>query len=238
MKIFRFVWLSGFLLISLLYFGLVAAQTQEPPGPLPPPMDSMLDRLAPPPTVDPPTQADQGHQLFYQICMVCHGDQGQGLTDEWRGVLDPEDQDCWQSRCHATNHPVGGFVFPKYVPPVKGPIIHSRFSTGLDLYQYIKTRMPWQAPGSRSDDEYWQLTAYLLRLSGVELGYSNLSPEVAASIRLDPQAIPTQSPTPTPAPQIHTNPAIVLGGLAAGIILAIVLVFLLVKYMVDRDTRD
>ena len=141
------------------------------------------DRLAPPPTVYPPTQADEGAQLYYQICMVCHGDRGQGLTDEWRGALDIPDQDCWQSRCHASNHPPDGFVFPKAVPAVVSPGMVARFETGLDLYHFIKTRMPWQAPGSRSDEEYWQLTAYMLRANGIQPP-DQLNVQNAASVKM------------------------------------------------------
>ena len=56
-----------------------------------------VDRLAPPPTVYPPTQAGDGAQVYYQVCMTCHGHRGQGLTEAWRMSLDPEDQTCWQS---------------------------------------------------------------------------------------------------------------------------------------------
>ena len=43
-----------------------------------------VDRLAAPPTVPAPNQADEGAQLYWLYCQPCHGDQGQGLTDEWR----------------------------------------------------------------------------------------------------------------------------------------------------------
>ena len=41
------------------------------------------DRLAPPPTVASPAQADVGAQVYWLNCQPCHGDRGQGLTDEW-----------------------------------------------------------------------------------------------------------------------------------------------------------
>ncbi len=203
-------------------------------------MEMFKDRLAPPPTVYPPTQADEGAQVYYQVCMVCHGDRGQGLTDEWREALDPPDQNCWQSRCHASNHPVGGFVFPKYVPPVVGTHMAARFATGLDLYQYIKTRMPWQWPGTRSEEEYWQLTAHLLRWNGVDPGKQPLTPERAAELWLNPQARPTPTTAPTPdQPAARSpQPGLVWGGFTIGLIILAGLSFLLVKYTIDHRLRN
>jgi cytochrome c5 len=175
------------------------AQSEPPPRMPPTP-----DRLAPPPTVYPPTQADDGAQLYYQICMVCHGDRGQGLTDEWRGVLDILDQDCWQSRCHASNHPPDGFVFPKAVPAVISPGTVARFENGLELYTFLKTRMPWQAPGSRSDEEYWQLTAYLLRANGIQPP-DPLNAQNAASVMVRASLFPGQIPSES-SPQKTVTP--------------------------------
>jgi mono/diheme cytochrome c family protein len=179
-----------------------------------------------------PTQADLGAQVYYQICMVCHGDRGQGLTDEWRGVLDPEDQNCWQSGCHHTKHPPGGFIFPKVVPPVVGPDVLSHYPTALHLHDFIKARMPWQARGTRSEDEYWQLTAFLLRANGVDPGLDPLDAQRAAGIVLNPSqatalARPTGIPAPTSAPAAGDIPmrnTLWIGLSTAGLGLAFVLV--------------
>jgi cytochrome c5 len=233
MKVFSLLLLFVYLAMP----GVALAQTPEPPVE---PMAGIMDRLAPPPTVYPPTQADEGAQVYYQVCMACHGDRGQGLTDEWRGALDPADQNCWQSRCHASNHPSDGFVFPKYVPAVVGPLMQARFATGLDLYQYLKTRMPWQWPGTRSDEEYWQLTAHLLRWNGVDPGREPLTPERAANLWLNPQARPTSMLAPTPTPQavkqIHSG--MFWGGLIIGLVTLACLSFLLVKYTINRGSSN
>ena len=193
--LFKASFLAGSALVSfgLLFsrLSLVPAQAQtEPP---PPAMPTVQDRLAAPPTVYPPTQADQGAQVYYQVCMVCHGDRGQGLTDEWRNVLDPEDRNCWQSKCHAPNHPPEGFVFQKYIPPVIAPGLLTRFATALDLHDFIQTEMPWQAPGSLSAEQYWQLTAFLLRANGYDPGQQHLDPQRTAQIPLRPY--PPSPPT-------------------------------------------
>ena len=155
-----------------------AAQTE------PPDMPPMPQGLDPPPTVYPPTQVSLGAQDYYQICMACHGDKGQGLTDGWREALDLEDQNCWQSRCHAANYPPGGFVFPKVVPAAVGPGVRARFATALDLYNYLKSEMPFQAPGSLSDEQYWRITAFLVSANGVNLGKRPLDAQTAAQISL------------------------------------------------------
>lgn len=152
------------------------------------------DRLKPWPTVYPPTQADQGAQLYYQRCMVCHGDRGQGLTAEWRGVFDAEDQNCWQSGCHSqVRMPPGGFVFPKAIPAVAGQGILAHFGTAQNLFDFLKNSMPYQAPNSLGDEAYWQITAYLLRLNGYYSGSPPLSAETAASVHLIPApALPSK----------------------------------------------
>jgi cytochrome c len=183
---------------------------------MPPSVD---DRLAPPPTVYPPTQADEGAQVYYLVCMVCHGDRGQGLTDEWRQVLDPPDQNCWQSRCHAGNHPPGGFVFPRFIPSVVSPGMVARFETALDLYQFLSEKMPWQAPGSRSEQEYWQLTAFLLRENGIDPGMQPLDAQRAAAIRMRP--VPPQTPL-----ALESNNGY---WLASALVIGLGLFFLLVK---------
>ena len=109
------------------------------------------------------TQADVGAEIYRLVCQDCHGNQGQGLTDEWRAEWAPERQNCWQSKCHAPNHPPEGFILPRYVPPLIGPSTLSRFETTLDLYNYIRVNMPWHNPGSLQEAEYWQLTAFLAR---------------------------------------------------------------------------
>ena len=175
--------------------GAVSATGTPPPAPSPTPvMPPFLDRLAPPPTVYPPTQASQGAQVYYLVCMACHGDRGQGLTQEWLSVLNPEDRNCWQSHCHASNHPNEGFKLPKTIPAIIGPGKLDIFRTALNLHDYIQARMPWQAPGSLSKDQYWQLTAYLMRENGFEPGEQALDPQRAAAINLGAR------PTPTPPP--------------------------------------
>lgn len=128
------------------------------------------ERLEAPSLSDPPTQIEMGHLEYWMSCMVCHGDRGQGLTEEWRSVLDPADMNCWQSKCHAPNHPPEGFEIPRTSPLVMGPGALTGYRTAQDLYGYLRVDMPWSFPGLFQDRQYWWLTAYLLDANGVDLG--------------------------------------------------------------------
>jgi mono/diheme cytochrome c family protein len=123
------------------------------------------DDLAPTTLPSEPSQADLGSEPYRQICLACHGDWGQGLTDAWREEWD-EDANCWQSRCHAPNHPPQGFQLPKTVPGLLGPGTLIRFNTAAELKQNIHETMPWWNPGSLTDDQARALTAYLMRARG------------------------------------------------------------------------
>ena len=109
------------------------------------------------------SDADVGAEIYRLVCHSCHGNKGQGLTDEWRAEWNPKDQNCWQSKCHAGNHPPDGFILPREVPPIMGPGSLPHLDTTLALYNYIRVTMPWHSPGSLQDEEYRQLTAFLAR---------------------------------------------------------------------------
>lgn len=155
------------------------------------------DRLAAPPTVEDPTQADEGAQVYWLNCQPCHGDVGQGLTDDWRAQYPVEDQNCWESRCHGERPYEAGFKLPRAVPAVIGPQALGRFATAADLQRFISQAMPFQAPGSLSDDEYWALTAFLLRANALPGWTEALGAESAAAIGL---RAPLVTATPVPAP--------------------------------------
>lgn len=146
-----------------------------------------VDRLAPPPTVENPTQAHEGAQLYWLNCQPCHGDRGQGLTDEWRAQYPPEDQNCWESGCHGERPYENGFTLPPTVPPVLGHGSLERFQTAGQVYAYMQAAMPYQAPGTLSDEEYLAITAFLAREHGVWDGRP-LGTETVQQLRFQPVA--------------------------------------------------
>lgn len=195
MKIFRHGKRLAFLASLLTAAGLLACNAAEAPT-TPTPPTAMQEMPATPPerTEDSwlvltelpenPTQVDVGAEVYRLVCRSCHGDKGQGLTQDWIAQWSPEDQNCWQTKCHAANHPPEGFLLPHYVPPLVGSSALARFQTASDLHAYMSERMPWHAPGSLQDGEYWAVTAYLLQNNGIAPVPPELNGEQAAGIPL------------------------------------------------------
>jgi cytochrome c5 len=146
------------------------------------------------------TQADYGAEVYRLVCSACHGDRGQGLTADWIATWAPADQNCWKSKCHAANHPPDGFSLPHYVPPVAGASFFARYKNALDVYNYISQSMPWQDPGYLVADQFWQATAFLLRLNGLDPGKQVLNAQNAASFMISQPAAQTTPAADTPAP--------------------------------------
>ena len=118
---------------------------------------------------EPLNQLDAGALKYWGVCMACHGDKGQGLTEEWKDAYGEEDRNCWQRGCHGTDHPPRGFLIPKdiIVPPVAGMGSLTRFENAQILHDYILASMPWWDPGQLTDEEAWQVTAYILDMHKV-----------------------------------------------------------------------
>jgi mono/diheme cytochrome c family protein len=171
--------------LSALSVAAAQSPSEHEPGMTP------QERLARPPMSDPPTQVELGHAEYWMSCMVCHGDRGQGLTEEWRTVLDPADMNCWQSRCHAPNHPPQGFEIPRTAPLVIGPGALTGYQTASDLFAFMRPKMPWSFPGLFEDDVYWNLTAYLADANGIDLPQEPLGPDNGDEVLMLPQLVQT-----------------------------------------------
>lgn len=150
------------------------------------------------PTATPPTQGGNGANTFQVYCMPCHGDLGQGLTDEFRNrQYPPEDVNCWKSGCHGARPYENGFTLPITIPHLIGPGALTKFQTAQALYGFVRGAMPFNAPGSLSDTQYVNLTAYLLEENqfaprGVQLDVNTLA---AIKLHAGPSA-PDQAPPP------------------------------------------
>jgi hypothetical protein len=68
------------------------------------------------------------------------------------------------------------------VPAVVGRGVLSKFATAAELYGFIRAVMPFQEPGVLEDQDYWDLTALLLRMNRRPLGDAEIGPENASSI--------------------------------------------------------
>jgi mono/diheme cytochrome c family protein len=131
-----------------------------------------------------------GAELYQFWCSTCHGDQGQGLTPEWRATWPKNKQNCWQSKCHAANHPPEGFILPKTVPALIGSTTLIKFNTAQDLYAYTRATMPFWAPSRLSAEEYRAITLFL-----VEANYTNRAEVMPTPLPDDLTAIPLHPQT-------------------------------------------
>ena len=155
------------------------------------------DRLAEPTLPPSPLQPDYGAQVYWLSCLPCHGDKGQGLTEEFRETYPPEEQYCWERGCHGTNPYESGFTIPMFIPGVIGPDTIGRFSDAAQLNAYIRAAMPFWKPGSLTEEEAWRVTAFIMRENGLWNGDGELDASNAGGIR-----IPRGTPTPLSTPQV------------------------------------
>jgi quinol-cytochrome oxidoreductase complex cytochrome b subunit/mono/diheme cytochrome c family protein len=178
------------LLLADLFYA-VPAQASDPipstPTPAAQPTPTFdVQRLDQPVlAADNTEQLRKGSEIYWGICMACHGDTGQGLTEEWRDAFGAEDRNCWQSDCHGPDHPPQGFLIPKdkLAPGVAGAGKLARFKNALELHDYILANMPWWDPGQLTDEESWQVASYVLSLHSVMPARFVLTETNASAIR-------------------------------------------------------
>jgi len=182
----------GIALLAGLFFQLGSAGAIQPQvTPV-----ATQDRLAEPTLPAAPSQADYGAQVYWLNCSACHGDKAQGLTDEFRQQYPPEDQNCWKSHCHGKVTYENGFTIPTLVPQLVGPGSLAKFPSAANLYGFIHAAMPFQKPNSLTDEQYYQLVAFLLRQNSLidaqtEVNASN-APAIVVS-RATPVLTPQQT---------------------------------------------
>ncbi|MBM3123785.1 MAG: hypothetical protein FJZ87_01790 [Chloroflexi bacterium] len=154
-------------------------------------------RLAQPPMVYPPAQSDIGAQTYWGMCMSCHGDRGQGLTEDWLNSFPLEERDCWQSGCHADDAPQNSFEIPQTgIPALVGTGVLSRFSNSLELQRHILDNMPFGRAGLLPPEEAWTLTAHILQMNDRETNAFHLMDTNGAAIPVHRKVAPPENPVP------------------------------------------
>ena len=192
------------------------------------------DRLAEPTLPPTPSQADYGAQVYWLSCLPCHGDQGQGLTDEFRETYPPEEQYCWERGCHGPNPYESGFTIPQFIPGVIGPDAINKFSNAAQLYGYIRAAMPFWKPGSLTEEDAWRVTAFLMRENGLWGGDGELNASNAGEFSI-PRGTPTPHVTPQQVPveaRSGFNPWVIY----VGVIVILILLFLILKKIQNKTT--
>lgn len=215
--------------IALLFAGLFfdGGNAQSPVGlqttPAPTP-----DRLAEPTLPAQPSQADLGAQVYWLSCLPCHGDNGQGLTDEFRAVYPTEDQNCWESGCHGAKPYESGFTIPKFIPAVIGPTALAKFSNAAQLNSYIRAAMPFWKPGSLTEEDAWKVTAFVLRENRLWNDTLELNATNASGVAI-PRGMLIQTPTPQQAEVPKRSAVIGWIALIGSISILVLLIFILKK---------
>ncbi len=87
--------------------------------------------------------AKDGEELYLQHCAACHGDFGEGI-DRWPALMGGRGS----LRSDQPRRTVGSFW--QHAPGV---------------FDYVRRAMPYTAPQSLTNDEYYAITAYILHLN-------------------------------------------------------------------------
>ena len=214
------------LLIAGLFFDTgiadsVARQVDVTPTP---------DRLAEPTLPASPSQADHGAQVYWLSCMPCHGDRGQGLTDEFRATYPPEEEYCWESGCHGANPYESGFSLPKKIPAVIGDTTLAKFADAAQFNAYIRATMPFWNPGSLTEEESWRVTAYLLRQNNLWNASTELSAANAADVKIPRAAFLTPVVTAQQAEAAaQTESGEMIWWIVGGVVVLLILLMFILK---------
>ena len=165
-----------------------------------------------------PTEYELGRNLYWHWCMTCHGDQGQGLTDEFRGIWEPEHQNCWGRGCHSGRPGETGFPIPTVVPALVNENHLAQFSSLQELTDFLEATHPPQSPGILKSEEYHAIALFVFTLNGRSL------------IDIFPTQTPTFIPTRTPISSQDSNAGPdFIPVIAILIFLALIFIVLLVR---------
>jgi hypothetical protein len=150
------------------------------------------DPLVEPPLPEHPTEYELGRNLYWHWCMTCHGDKGQGLTDEFRGIWEEDHQNCWGRGCHAGHPGDTGFPIPTVVPALVDDLHLAQFASLQALFDFLKATHPPQSPGILKDEEYHAIAFFVFAMN-------NRSP-ITIPVTNTPSPMPTFTVAPTHAP--------------------------------------
>lgn len=209
------------ILLAVLFSGLawisfLPVQAQSaPPTPT-------YDPFAEPPLSENPSELELGIHTYWHYCMPCHGDVGQGLTDEFRMLWEDTHQNCWAAGCHSGNYSYDSFPVPTVIPPVADREMLSRHSPN-SLFEYLRITHPPEDPGLLSDEEYRSLITFLYHLNDMPMPAYEPTATPTQAPTITPTASPTRTPEPLPAEKANPLCAslfILPGAILSGSLLA------------------
>jgi hypothetical protein len=191
------------------------------------------DPLVEPPLPPNPTELELGQNLYWHWCMTCHGDRGQGLTDEFREIWEEDHQNCWARGCHAGRPGDLGFPIPTFVPGVVVEDHLVRFSSLREFAEFLKATHPPQSPGILKDEEYHAIALFVFTMNGRTVEADIPIPTPTST--LIPLPSPVLIDTPLPATRSTDGLGLELIGFVSGVVMFGVLVFVRVTMLRGRD---
>ncbi len=175
-----------------------------------------FDPLAEPSLPENPSEYELGRYWYWYHCMTCHGDIGQGLTDEFRALWPEDHQNCWAKGCHGGQRDDPGFPIPTVVPPLVSQAKLARFSSFQTFYDYLKSTHPPQYPGTLKDEEYQAIALYVFDMNNRVPESPTLTPTIAPTL--------TSTPVPEVVPETHTSSESIIFIIALGLILVLIVI--------------
>ncbi len=121
------------------------------------------------------TQADSGARIYQHQCARCHGPNGEGKDDSYKGLRAPE-------LISATALPCKPRTFQK--------IRTGDFRTVKDVYEFASATMPADQPASLSAEEYWNVLAFILQRNGTTADGKRLNEATSRQITLHSECAP------------------------------------------------
>jgi len=111
-------------------------------------------------------------------------------------------QDCAQ--CH------GASLRGDSGPPLTGQAFQQAYGTGTaaQLYDFISRQMPQDAPGSLSQQQYLDVTGYILSQNGIRSGNTPLSIASLGQIRMSEQHVNQSAPGPNTDEIVRAAPPV------------------------------
>jgi cytochrome c len=129
-------------------------------------------------------QVQSGARTYRRQCARCHGTNGEGKDNAFKGLRAPE------------------LIGPKALPCSPRPFQKLRthaFRTVRDVYAFVSALMPADQPAILDADEYWDVIAYLLQANGRTADDTRLDAASGAQVVLHPDCSSANSPIPEQA---------------------------------------
>jgi hypothetical protein len=183
------------------------------------------DPLAEPPLSENPTEYELGRNLYWHWCMTCHGDVGQGLTDEFRGIWEQDHQNCWDRGCHAGHQGDMGFPIPTIVPALVSDAHLKQFASIQELSAFLKATHPPQSPGILKDEEYHAIALFVFTMNERRL--------IEFIATGTPTPVPSLTATPVPAPETASGNSLMYIGMFVALLAAGILILVVGKHRGD-----